>query len=98
MRGLRFRDAEAFFAAARDGKIDTTPLYLPPGLLKRALADARRWKNWSVPTGTIFPALALRLDDGTTLRGAFRPRGSRHPTVTVTITRPKPTTTKAAPR
>ena len=89
MRGMKFETADAFFAAARDGRLIVDPKnanvwnWLPPSLLETAVKDSEKLGQWSV-TATP-PAIAVKRPDGKTFTGTYvLPRNAR-PKVTVTI-------------
>jgi len=89
MRGMKFETADAFFAAARDGRLIVDPKnanvwnWLPPSLLETALKDSEKLGQWSV-TATP-PAIAVKRPDGKTFTGTYvLPRNAR-PKVMVTI-------------
>ena len=89
-QGQTFPSAEAFFQAARAGRLKAHEEdYLPPSLLRRNLAKAARLRSWSMETpakGT--PRLVLTLADGKKFVGSFTVRAGRVRKVKVTIRLP----------
>ncbi len=87
----RFRDAEAFFQAARDGRLKFHPQqWLPPRLLSSALKRAKTLGQWSLIKGRLGLAIVLTRPDGTTFTGTFTLRAKRVEEVEVRISRPGP--------
>jgi hypothetical protein len=103
--GLKFQNAEDFFAAAKDGKLDVDPkknprltyLWLPPSLLTKTLPKAGALGEWSLQLpekGT--PKLLLKQAGGKTFTGTFALPPGKSPEVSVTMEAPKPATLPAA--
>ncbi len=93
---LTFHSAEAFFQAARQGLCDPDikkgpSQWLPPTLLKKALLEAEKHKNWQLQTAPgSRPMLVLTRDDETVFEGRYILKGrKRLPNVTVKIIPPK---------
>ena len=75
LKGMKFKDAEAFFAAAKDGSVlaaaqAKAALWLPKSLLERQLERAEKLQAWSLATAGKHPELRLR-QDGAALVGRF---------------------------
>ncbi len=76
VRGLKFKSAEEFFDAAKDGKLlaaaqASRPLWLPKSLLDDHLKNAERLQKWTLLTAGRNPELRLQQDGGPTLVGKF---------------------------
>lgn len=91
----KYEDADSFFAACKDGKLEMDPkkngaIWLPKTLLDRELAKAEKLKTWSLvyQTKTAPPKLRLTLEDGTTFTGSFENK-SDDITTRVDIVKPK---------
>jgi hypothetical protein len=99
----RFETEEEFFAAARDGKLDIDvkddpKIWLPPALLDDALKQAAEHDDWSLQKDRFKrPQLILKREDGTELRGRYRPQGRyRLPQIEVEITPAEDSTAAAS--
>lgn len=99
----KYDDADAFFAACRDGKLDMDPkknaaIWLPKTLLQRELAKAAELQKWTLVyvSKTASPKLKLTLEDGTTFTGSFELKADDIIT-SVEMVKPKTTTTASKP-
>ena len=91
----KFADVKAFFEIAGTGKLKCQhpQQWLPPELLKKALADANKIKpsEWSLVAGrgrNSGPRLVLKTPDGTVYTGLFVLRAKDTPKVTVNVKHP----------
>jgi len=85
-QGQNFRTAQAFLAAARQGRLRTSPDQpLPGSLLTSAIKRVRQAGRWALAGDGQWPSLVLRTAAGKTFVGRFRIEGSRVTGVDVTI-------------
>lgn len=104
VKNMKFTDAKDFFAQAREGKLDPElkkrpSAWLPGSLLKKALSEAEKHKDWTVTyhPRTKKPSLTLVRKDGTTFEATYTLRGKKAlPKTTVKIT-PKAKSDDAKP-
>lgn len=87
-QGLRFKAADDFFAAGRDGRLVKAAqasklLWLPASLLDANLKLAERLKTWTLDTSGAAPVLQLRIEGVGTFTGSFALDGTRSVDVTV---------------
>jgi len=99
-QGQQFKDAGAFFAAARAGELKAARRqWLPKTLLDKALSRAEKLDGWSLDlTDPKRPKLVLARPDGARLTGAFGVVAGRVANVKVDLVKPveKEPTTQAA--
>jgi len=90
LAGARFKSAKEFFDAGQAGKcnvdIKKNPSrWLPDHLLKKALAEAKKYKRWELKADKQGrPVLRLHRPDGTTLTATFSAGKTSSPKITVT--------------
>jgi hypothetical protein len=88
-----FETADAFFDAARDGRLKSASAdWLPPALLERELKHYEKIGGWSVYRAGTRNELHCKLPDGTLLMGSFQVTSSGHikdGSVHVTVKEPK---------
>jgi hypothetical protein len=64
--GQKFKDVQEFFDLAKANQLQCPKdQWLPPSLLKAALASAERRKTWSIAGPGFHPKLLLTAPDGT---------------------------------
>jgi hypothetical protein len=85
--------AEAFFQAAREGKLSMNPdehgdHWLPESLLKWLVKQAPLLGRWRLRDGTGFPKLQLTRKDGTVFTGSYRRPSRGEYDIDVDIDRP----------
>jgi len=93
LQGLKFKSAEEFFEAARDGRLlkaaqANKALWLPETLLARRLEPAQAMGKWTLVPGVKYPELRLQEEGGATFVGAFAPQGSKSIEVTIRSSKP----------
>ncbi len=90
VQGQSYETAEAFFEAARAGKLGQLKgQWLPPSLLARALGNAAKLEEWSIEAGRGLPKLVLELADGTRFVGTFKRSHTAVKDVSVRIVEPR---------
>lgn len=94
--GQKFKTAEEFLVAADTGDLKVTPeAYLPPSLLKDAVASAKRLRTWSLGDMTAASGkLILTLPNGPVLTGQYVLSNQTVQSVRLTVKKPLPKTDK----
>lgn len=92
--GRRFRSADEFLQAAREGKLPSAPkgrprLWLPQRLLQSQLEEAKKLHGWQLRQRGSAPTLIARLGDDLELTGTFALDRSNSLAVNVRTRKPR---------